>query len=134
MAYWQAWRQIIVWTAYLAGSSWTTLWAAEPLHFVETIPLPGVEGRIDHLAVEGAYANLEAIPLFKDGSYVDLQYLPDMGYIFCLRKEGAGWRVIVDLSRSDVPDAAEAQSLKRQLPADFPHGLLSPTWRRLLAN
>ena len=100
-----------------------------------TKPLPQpVVFKIDHLAVAGAYANMEAIPLFKDGRYVDPQYLPDIAFNFCLQKNGAEWRVIVDLSRSDVPDAAEARSIKSQLPKDFPPSLLSSTWRKLLAN
>ena len=98
-------------------------------------PLPQpIVFKIDHLAAGGAYANMEAIPLFKDGSYAAPQYLPDMGYNFCLRKEGPDWRVILDLSRSDVPDAAEVQSIKRQLPSDFPMDVLSSTWRQLLGN
>lgn len=98
-------------------------------------PLPQpIVFKIDHLAVAGAYANMEVIPLFNDGRYVAPQYLPDVAFNFCLRKEGASWRVILDLSRSDVPEAAEVESIKRQLPAGFPLSLLSPTWRRLLAN
>jgi len=98
-------------------------------------PLPQpIVFKIDHLAVAGVYANMEAIPRSKDGHYVDTQYLPDIAFNFCLQKEGASWRVIVDLSRSDVPEAAEVQSIKRQLPADFPLSLFTSTWQRLLGD
>src|SRR3954465_5976487 len=36
----------------VAGYSCAQLLAAEPLGIVETIPLPGVEGRIDHMALD----------------------------------------------------------------------------------
>jgi YVTN family beta-propeller protein len=36
----------------LVGSSSALSWADEPLRFVEAIPLPGVEGRIDHMAID----------------------------------------------------------------------------------
>ena len=44
-------------------------------------PLPQpIVFKIDHLAVAGIYANMEAIPRLKDGQYVDIQYLPDIAY------------------------------------------------------
>src|SRR4051794_22651965 len=53
-----SWCHIIVWTtciaAGLSGDFSTGSWAVEPLHFVETISLPGVEGRIDHMALDTA--------------------------------------------------------------------------------
>lgn len=100
-----------------------------------TAPLPQpILFKIDHLAVSGRYASMEAIPLFKDGSYVDPKYLPDMAFIFCFQRGETGWRVIADLSRNDVPDAAEAREIRRRLPADFPLVVLSSTWRQLLGN
>src|SRR3954465_5877185 len=36
----------------VAAYSCALLLAAEPLRIVETIPLPGVEGRIDHMALD----------------------------------------------------------------------------------
>lgn len=100
-----------------------------------TGPLPQpIVFKIDHLAVAENYANMEAVALFKDGRYVDPQYLPDIGYNFCLQNGPGGWRVAVDLSRSDVPDAVEAEAIRHSLPPDFPHSLFSPTWQRLLAR
>ena len=52
----RSWRRIIIWTTCLAAAFpdnfSTGSWAAEPLRFVDTIPLPGVEGRIDHMALD----------------------------------------------------------------------------------
>ncbi len=44
-----------------------------------TLPQP-IVFKVDHLAIAGDYANMEAIPLFKDGSYVDPNYLPDIAF------------------------------------------------------
>lgn len=97
------------------------------------IPQP-IVFKIDHLAVAGSYANMEAIPLLKDGSYAAPQYLPDIGFNFCLRKSGSDWEVIADLSRSDVPSADEVVAIRRRLPADFPLSILSRSWRNLLGR
>ena len=98
-------------------------------------PLPQpIVFKIGHLAVAGAYANMEAIPLFKDGRDVDSEYLPDVALNFCLKKEETRWRMIVDLSGTELPGAAEVQSIKRQLSADFPLSLFTPTWQRLLGD
>src|SRR4051812_26271573 len=47
---------------------------ASPLHLVQTIPLPGVEGRIDHLAVDLATHRLFVCALGNDTlEVVDLE-------------------------------------------------------------
>jgi hypothetical protein len=97
----------------------------------DPVPQP-IVFKIDHLRVLDDYCNFEAIPLFKDGSHVAPKYMADIGLNFCLRKTGGDWKVIVDLSRTDVPDAAELALIKRRIPADFPLSLFSPTWRDLL--
>jgi len=44
-------RRIVV-IAVLICSCRTPLWAAEPLRYIDTISMPGVEGRIDHMALD----------------------------------------------------------------------------------
>ena len=97
------------------------------------LPQP-VVFKIDHISVQGSYANLDATPRFKDGSYIQPDYVADIGYNFCLRKKGARWIVILDLSRSDVPSPAEIAQIRRRLPRDFPLALFSPDWRDLLGG
>ncbi|MGZ5020447.1 MAG: hypothetical protein ACXWAV_08455 [Chthoniobacterales bacterium] len=98
-----------------------------------TAPLPQpIVFKIEHLSVSGDYANMEAIPLFKDGRYVDPNLIPDIVFNFCLKSAGGGWRVIADLSRTDVPDASEIASIRQRL-SGFPRELLSRDWQRLLA-
>ena len=87
---------------------------------------------IDHIAVEDGYCFFEATPRFKDGGFVPPNYLPDMAYNLCLREKGKRWSVILDLSRSDVPDASEIATIKQQLPPDFPFAVFSPGWRSIL--
>jgi hypothetical protein len=89
---------------------------------------------IDHIAVQEPYCFFEATPRFKDGSYVPPKYLPDMAYNLCLKKQDDRWTVIADLSRSDVPSAAEIQEIKRRLPADFPRAVFSPGWQNILSR
>jgi hypothetical protein len=98
-----------------------------------TSPVPqSIVFKIDHIRVLNDYCNFEAIPLFKDGSYVAPKYMPDIGLNFCLSKTRGDWKVIVDLSRTDVPDGVELVAIKRRIPPDFPLSLFSPTWRNLL--
>lgn len=87
---------------------------------------------IDHIAVQDGYCFFEATPRFKDGRFVPPNYLPDMAYNLCLKSEARGWTVILDLSRSDVPDASEIASIKEKLPSDFPFAVFSPDWRKIL--
>ncbi|HEV3409640.1 MAG TPA: hypothetical protein VG095_05065 [Chthoniobacterales bacterium] len=90
--------------------------------------------KIGHLRVLGPYANLEAIPIYKDGSYIDPDVIPDIGYNFCLRESGGTWKVIADLSRSDVPSAEEMAEIRQRLGPEFPRALLAPMWRRWIGE
>jgi hypothetical protein len=90
--------------------------------------------RIDHLSVQDAYCYFEAIPFFKDGSYIPPNLIADIAYNLCMEKKAGRWTVILDLSRSDVPDTAEAQAIGKKLPPNFPRAILSLTWRNLLGN
>ena len=89
--------------------------------------------KVDHLLVTGDYANLEATPIYKDGSYIDADTIPDIGYNFCLQRSGQRWRVIADLSRSDVPEGSEIAEIRARL-GDFPLRLFSPDWQKLLGR
>src|SRR5437870_6019277 len=100
-----------------------------------TAPLPQpVVFKIDRIRVRDHYCNFEAIPLFKDGGYVSPQDMVDIVFNLCFKRTNNRWNVIVDLSRTDVPDAAELQKIKRSFPQDFPTSLLSPTWRDLFSR
>ena len=102
-------------------------------YVTRSVPGP-VVFKIDHIRVQDGYCNFEAVALFKDGGYVAPDYMPDVGLNFCLSKTGGAWRVVADLSRTDVPDAAEVAAIKRGLPSDFPLSVFSSTWRDLLGK
>ena len=96
----------------------------------KTLPKP-VVFKIDTLRVQGDFAYLECLPLFSDGTDAVPQYLPDIGYMHCLQRGPKGWKVILDLSRTDVPDTTEVRQIQQRLPPAFPHALLSTFWRDL---
>ena len=86
-----------------------------------TAPLPQpIVFKISHLSVQEPYCNLEAIPLFKDGSYMSTEYMADIAFNFCMKETAGTWKVIVDLSRTDVPDTSELQKIRGQFPTGFP--------------
>jgi hypothetical protein len=99
----------------------------------QKLPQP-IVFNIDHVSVQEPYCFFEATPRFKDGSYVPANYLPDIAYNLCLKKEGDRWKVITDLSRSDVPTPEEIQTIKQRLPADFPRAVFSPAWQNILSR
>ena len=88
--------------------------------------------KIDHILVTDRFANIEAVPVFQDGSKLVPRYMPDIGYNFCLVKTKFGWNLAVDLSRSDVPDQTQIGQIRARLPSGFPTDVFSPTWRKLL--
>ena len=100
-------------------------------HATQKLPQP-IVFHIDHIAVADGYCFFEATPRFKDGSFVPPNYLPDMAYNLCLKSGTDRWTVILDLSRSDVPDASEVAAIRNRLPSDFPFGVFSANWRNLL--
>jgi hypothetical protein len=98
-----------------------------------TAPLPQpIVFKISHLSVQEPYCNLEAIPLFKDGSYMSTEYMADIAFNFCMKETAGTWKVIVDLSRTDVPSTSELRKIRGNFPEDFPLSLLSPSWRQWL--
>lgn len=96
-------------------------------------PLPKpIVFKIESLRVQGNYCHFQGFPIFKDGSDAIGPYVYDIVLSTCLKKGGNGWRVVYDLSRTDVPDAAELRQIRRAMPKDFPLTVLSRFWRELL--
>jgi hypothetical protein len=98
---------------------------------IAALPQP-IVFKINHISVQEPYCNLEAIPLFKDGSYISTEYIEDISFNFCLKEKAGTWEVIIDLSRTDVPDSSELRKIRGNLPRDFPLSLLSHNWREML--
>lgn len=87
--------------------------------------------KIDHLNVDGAIAWFEGTPRQETGSYMPDGYLPDMDYCMVVQRTKSGWKVVEDLSRSDVPGDEELVGLKRRL-KDVPSSIIPKFCRNLL--
>lgn len=95
------------------------------------LPRP-VVFQLHAIRIQGDHGYTESTPLFEDDSQAVPDYLPDIDYTHCLQRQNGHWRVIVDLSGSDVPSQADLKSLKQGFPSDFPMSLLSQSWQKLL--
>lgn len=97
----------------------------------ERAPKP-VVFKIEQLKVLGSYCFFEGFALYADGSRVPESILPDVVYTTFLKRGKGGWRVIHDLTRTDVPSESEIRELRRDFPPEIPRDLISPFWRDLL--
>jgi hypothetical protein len=88
--------------------------------------------KIDQIKVSGSYCYFEGFALYADGSHVPGDILPDVVYNTFLKRDKGEWRVIHDLTRTDVPSESEIKELRRELPAEIPRQLVPPFWRELL--
>jgi hypothetical protein len=86
--------------------------------------------KIEFLRVDNDYAGFEGFPVKPDGS-LDSRF-EDVVYTTFLKKQNGDWRVVRDLSRTDVPSAEEAKEIRRNFPADFPVSVMPEFWRKLL--
>ena len=98
-------------------------------------PLPKpILFKIEFLCVEGDYAGFEGFPVFEDGSDAIPNYLPDIVSTTILRRDGSGWKIIADLSRTDVPSEKELVTIRKSIPADVPRAVLPEFWRAKLCR
>lgn len=96
--------------------------------FSKKLPQP-LLFQIHRIRVSGNYCSFEAVPVFKNGTAMDTDYVMDIVFNFCLKKSGGTWRVIYDLSSTDVPSDAELKRMWNDFPKDFPHRLIPEFWR-----
>ena len=90
-------------------------------------PIVFAPGAIQH---SGSYALLESAAYYADGSSTNGD-IADLVYVLCFEKKDQ-WHILYDLSRSDVPSAAELEAMKKEFPIQFPKALLPEFWQRLL--
>jgi hypothetical protein len=88
---------------------------------------------VKNMKVLGNYCYMEAFPLFKDGTPMGTDYIMDIEFDFCLAKKAGKWRVVDDLSRTDVPGDDELKYIRRHFPKDYPLALLPEFWRARIA-
>lgn len=84
----------------------------------------------DAIHYHGSYALLESPAYLDNGAPTD-GLMVDLVFVLCLEKQDQ-WRVVYDLTRSDVPSVGELDSMKKTFPVRFPKSLLPQFWQRLL--
>lgn len=84
----------------------------------------------DAIVTHGSFAVLDSAAYYADGSPTT-EAVADLVFVLCLEKKDQ-WRVVYDLSRSDVPSAEELDSMSKDFPHRFPKSLLPDFWQRLL--
>lgn len=89
--------------------------------------------KVEFLKVEGNYAAFEGFPVKSDGSDFAPDVFGDQVFTTFLKKDSNGtWKVVSDLTRSDVPSAEEVREIRKKFPADFPAAVMPDFWRNLL--
>lgn len=88
--------------------------------------------KVDQVKVLGQYCYFEGYVVFADGSRVPEEYLPDVVYNTFLKREASGWKVILDLTRTDVPSDREVMEIRRRFPSDIPRQIVPQFWKDLL--
>ena len=94
--------------------------------------LPKFLFKIEYLRVQGNCAGFEGFPVQPDGSPFPDGIFDDVVHTTLLVKENGAWRVVLDLSRTDVPTAEEVREIKARVPSGFQRGAIPPYWRELL--
>lgn len=97
-------------------------------------PLKPYKLSIRDIKSEGNFVKLETVLVYEDGSYVDIEFTGDSVFVVCLEKSSKKWKVIYDLSRSDVPSEEEIKHIKKEFPVQFPVNILSEFWKSLLVK
>jgi len=85
--------------------------------------------KVTKMNVLGNYCFFEATPLFKDGSSVGTEYIMDIVFEFCLERNDGKWRVVYDLSSTDVPSDTQTKKMWNAFPKEFPFALIPEFWR-----
>jgi len=88
--------------------------------------------KVDQMKVLGKYCYFEGYAVFSDGSHVPEKYLPDVVYNTFLKRGESGWKVILDLTRTDVPSEQEAIDIRSTFPSEIPRQIVPQFWKETL--
>lgn len=80
------------------------------------------------------YAFIETVIVDENGHYFSTEHIEDIVFALCLQKRDNDWKVIYDLSRTDVPSADQADEIQNSFPKNFPKYLLSKFWQGILID
>ncbi len=101
--------------------------------YVKAYRAPGpILFKVDQMKVLGKYCYFEGYAVFSDGSSVPEKYLPDVVYNTFLKRGETGWKVILDLTRTDVPSEREVIAIRRKFPPEIPRQIVPQFWKELL--
>ena len=98
----------------------------------DTKKLPKFLFKIEFIRIKGDYAGFQGFPVKPDGSHFPDGIFEDVVHTTLLAKKNGVWRVVVDLSRSDVPSPQEARKIKDSIPTGFPADVIPAFWREHL--
>ncbi len=89
--------------------------------------------KVDTMKVLGRYACFQGHAVKPDGGFFDDEsMIGDFEQTTFLRRDKDGWRVIADLTRSDVPAKEELREIRRTFPAEIPIVLIPEYWKKKL--
>lgn len=89
--------------------------------------------KVEFMKVEGDYAAFEGFPVKPDGSNFPFETFGDVVFTTFLKKGKDGaWKVVSDLTRTDVPSDDEVEQIRAKFPKDFPAAVMPAFWRKLL--
>jgi hypothetical protein len=94
--------------------------------------LPKFLFKIEFIRVKGDYAGFQGFPVKPDGSHFPDGIFEDVVHTTLLAQKNGVWRVVVDLSRTDVPTPQEARQIKNSIPTGFPADVIPAFWREHL--
>lgn len=80
------------------------------------------------------YAFIETIILDENGKYLSTEHIEDIVFTLCLQRINDSWKVIYDLSRTDVPSDEQIIEIQKSFPKYFPKYLLSNFWQSILID
>ena len=106
-------------------------------HHLATSRGPAVEKqlfKIDSLRVDGNFAYFEGFFAHADGTASAVGTADDIVFNIFLRRDADTWRVIQDLSRTDVPSESEQEAIRRDFPREIPTSIIPAFWRKILAR
>jgi len=85
--------------------------------------------KIEKIQVLRNYCFFKATPIFQDGSSVGTEYIMDIVFEFCLKRENEKWQLLYDLSSTDVPSDSQIKEMWKTFPKEFPLELVPEFWR-----
>lgn len=90
--------------------------------------------KIEALRVDGRFAYFEGFFANADGTPSAVGTADDIVFNIFLKRDEKAWRVIRDLSRTDVPSEDEQKAIRRDFPREIPVSIIPAFWRKILAR